>query len=74
MTPALISAVVVADRVAWIRRMLEALLDLGRYILAKGFARGISEYKAIATTLAEESRQPAPAAGAIEGVKRPRVV
>ena len=86
MTPGPISAVVVADRAAWIRRMLagirslpaqsaqdfaaspqtvaaaesylrralEALLDLGRHILAKGFARGVAEYKAIAAALAEE--------------------
>ena len=86
MTPGPISAVVVADRAAWIRRMLagirslpahsaedfaaspqtvtaaesylrralEAVLDLGRHILAKGFARGVAEYKAIATALAEE--------------------
>ena len=86
MTPGPIRAVVVADRAAWIRRMLagirslpahsaedfaaspqtvaaaesflrralEALLDLGRHILAKGFARGVAEYKAIAAALAEE--------------------
>ncbi len=84
MTPAPISAGVVADRAARIRRMiaairalpldaadfradprtvaaaesflrraLEALLDLGRHILAKGFGRGVAEYKAIADTLAE---------------------
>ena len=86
MTPGAISATVVADRVAWIRRMLagiaslplqsqeeftarpstvaaaesylrralEALLDLGRHVLAKRFAQGVAEYKAIATTLAEQ--------------------
>src|SRR5439155_21557957 len=86
MTPGPISATVVADRAAWIRRMLagirtlpiesaaefaadprtaaaaesylrralEALLDLGRHILAKGFARGVAEYKAIADALGEE--------------------
>ena len=31
-----------------LRRALEALLDLGRHILAKGFADGVSEYKEIA--------------------------
>jgi uncharacterized protein YutE (UPF0331/DUF86 family) len=36
-----------------LRRGLEALFDLGRHILAKGFARGVSEYKQIATSLAE---------------------
>lgn len=31
-----------------LRRALEALLDLGRHILAKGFAVGVAEYKEIA--------------------------
>ena len=31
-----------------LRRSLEALLDLGRHVLAKGFGVGISEYKDIA--------------------------
>jgi len=35
-----------------LRRALEALLDLGRHILAKGFGVGVSEYKEIATELA----------------------
>lgn len=34
-----------------LRRALEALLDLGRHILAKGFAVGVSEYKEIAASL-----------------------
>ncbi len=34
-----------------LRRALEALLDLGRHILAKGFGRGVTEYKAIAQQL-----------------------
>jgi uncharacterized protein YutE (UPF0331/DUF86 family) len=34
-----------------LRRALEALLDLGRHILAKGFAVGTSEYKEIARRL-----------------------
>ena len=90
MTPGPISAVVVADRAAWFRRMLagirslpahsaeefaahpqtvaaaeshlrralEALLDLGRHILAKGFACGVAEYKAIAAALAEDGVLP----------------
>jgi len=32
-----------------LRRGLEALFDLGRHILAKGFAVGVSEYKEIAS-------------------------
>jgi uncharacterized protein YutE (UPF0331/DUF86 family) len=36
-----------------LRRGLEALLDLGRHILAKGFGLGISEYKEIAQRLQE---------------------
>jgi uncharacterized protein YutE (UPF0331/DUF86 family) len=31
-----------------LRRALEALFDLGRHILAKGFGTGASEYKEIA--------------------------
>jgi len=34
-----------------LRRALEALLDLGRHILAKGFGQGVSEYKEIARVL-----------------------
>lgn len=34
-------------------RCLEGLMDLGRHILAKGFGRGTSEYKEIASGLAE---------------------
>jgi uncharacterized protein YutE (UPF0331/DUF86 family) len=37
-----------------LRRSLEILLDLGRHILAKGFARGVSEYKEIAAGLEQE--------------------
>jgi len=36
-----------------LRRSLEALMDLGRHILAKGFGRGISEYKEIGSVLQE---------------------
>ena len=36
-----------------LRRALEALMDLGRHILAKGFGRGVSEYKEIASNLDE---------------------
>jgi len=35
-----------------LRRALEALFDLGRHILAKGFGRGVEEYKQIAEELA----------------------
>lgn len=34
-----------------LRRALEALLDLGRHILAKCFGKGVSEYKEIAIEL-----------------------
>ena len=33
-----------------LRRSLEALFDIGRHILAKGYARGVTEYKEIAPT------------------------
>jgi uncharacterized protein YutE (UPF0331/DUF86 family) len=38
-----------------LRRCLEALHDLGRHILAKGFGTGVSEYKEIAQKLQEHS-------------------
>ncbi len=85
MTPSQLRAKVVAERVAWIRRMvaglralpladfetfvsdprnvaaaeshlrraLEALLDLGRHLLAKGFGRAVVEYRDVASALAE---------------------
>jgi len=34
-----------------LRRCLEALLDIGRHILAKGFAAAVSEYKEVAGKL-----------------------
>lgn len=34
-----------------LRRSLEALLDLGRHILAKSFGEGVSEYKKVAIQL-----------------------
>jgi len=34
-----------------LRRILEALLDIGRHILAKGFGQGVTEYKEIAAGL-----------------------
>ena len=37
-----------------LRRALEALLDLGRHVLAKGFGQGVSEYKEIAPRLEEQ--------------------
>ena len=33
------------------RRALEALFDLGRHVLAKGFGKGVSEYKEISEEL-----------------------
>lgn len=37
-----------------LRRALEALLDLGRHLLAKCFAKGVTEYKQIAEELEKE--------------------
>lgn len=37
-----------------LRRSLEALLDLGRHVLVKGFALGVSEYKEIARCLVDK--------------------
>jgi uncharacterized protein YutE (UPF0331/DUF86 family) len=85
MTPSQLRAKIVAERVAWIRRMLaglralplenlaafgadprnvaaaesqlrralEALLDLGRHLLAKGFGRAVVEYREVAIALRE---------------------
>jgi uncharacterized protein YutE (UPF0331/DUF86 family) len=39
---------------SYLRRALESLLDLGRHILAKGFAKAPAEYKEIAAILATE--------------------
>jgi len=36
---------------SYLRRSLEALFDLGRHILAKGFGKGITEYKETALEL-----------------------
>jgi uncharacterized protein YutE (UPF0331/DUF86 family) len=44
----------VAAAESYLRRGLEALLDLGRHILAKGFGRGVTEYKEIPAALAEQ--------------------
>jgi uncharacterized protein YutE (UPF0331/DUF86 family) len=39
---------------SYLRRSIEALLDIGRHILAKGFAIAVSEYKEIGTRLVEK--------------------
>jgi uncharacterized protein YutE (UPF0331/DUF86 family) len=41
----------IAAAESYLRRGLEALMDLGRHILAKGFAVGAAEYKSIAVEL-----------------------
>jgi len=41
----------VAAAESYLRRALEALLDLGRHILAKGFGRPVAEYKLISKEL-----------------------
>lgn len=43
----------VAATESYLRRGLEALLDLGRHILAKGFSRAVVEYKDIPIQLLE---------------------
>ena len=45
----------VAAAESYLRRGIEALLDLGRHILAKGFAVAVTEYKAIGSRLAGEN-------------------
>lgn len=39
---------------SYLRRALEALLDLGRHVLAKGFGIGVDEYKEIAAALVRQ--------------------
>lgn len=39
---------------SYLRRGIEALLDMGRHILAKGFAVAVTEYKEIGPKLVEE--------------------
>ena len=43
-----------ASAESYLRRTLEALLDLGRHILAKGFGLAVTEYKEIAQRLIEQ--------------------
>ena len=43
-----------ASAESYLRRCLEALLDLGRHILAKGFGQAVGEYKEIAKGLSEQ--------------------
>jgi uncharacterized protein YutE (UPF0331/DUF86 family) len=45
----------IAAAESYLRRALEALLDLGRHILAKGFGQAITEYKDIAINLVQFS-------------------
>ncbi len=44
----------VAAAESYLRRGIEALVDLGRHILAKGFAIAVIEYKEIGQRLSEE--------------------
>ena len=41
----------IAAAESYLRRCLEALLDIGRHILAKGFGQAVAEYKQIASEL-----------------------
>ena len=41
----------VASAESYLRRALEAMLDLGRHILARGFAKPVTEYKDVAKGL-----------------------
>ena len=43
----------IASAESYIRRCIEALLDLGRHIIAKGFGQAVSEYKKIPRALKE---------------------
>jgi len=41
----------IAAAESFLRRALEALLDLGRHLLSKGFAQAVGEYKEVASHL-----------------------
>jgi uncharacterized protein YutE (UPF0331/DUF86 family) len=45
----------IAAAESYLRRALEALLDLGRHILAKGFGQAVTEYKEVAINLVQFS-------------------
>lgn len=45
------STVNIAGAESYLRRALEALLDLGRHVLAKGFGKTVAEYKLISGEL-----------------------
>lgn len=47
---------------SYLRRALEALLDLGRHLLAKGFGKAPAEYKEVARLLGESGVLDAPCA------------
>jgi uncharacterized protein YutE (UPF0331/DUF86 family) len=44
----------IASAESYLRRALEALMDLGRHILAKGFGKVVAEYKEISQELNRE--------------------
>ena len=44
----------IAAAESYLRRALEALMDLGRHILAKGFGKAVTEYKDIPVKLLEK--------------------
>jgi uncharacterized protein YutE (UPF0331/DUF86 family) len=44
----------IASAESYLRRGIEALLDLGRHMLAKGFAVAVTEYKEIGPRLTDE--------------------
>jgi uncharacterized protein YutE (UPF0331/DUF86 family) len=48
----------VAAGESFLRRALEALLDLGRHVLAKGFGKAVPEYAAVAAELGAEGVLP----------------
>jgi uncharacterized protein YutE (UPF0331/DUF86 family) len=43
----------IAAAESYLRRALEALLDLGRHVLAKGFGQAVAEYKDVARNLVQ---------------------
>jgi uncharacterized protein YutE (UPF0331/DUF86 family) len=62
----------VAAGESYLRRSLEALLDLGRHILAKGFSKVVPEYAAVADELGSLGVLPATTAAKLQVMARYR--
>jgi uncharacterized protein YutE (UPF0331/DUF86 family) len=62
----------VAAGESFLRRALEALLDLGRHVLAKGFGKIVPEYAAVADELGNQGVLPVEVAAKLQVMARYR--